>query len=238
MSKPPRKNAHGIFKALLTICVSLFLVWPPSALPAQPVVLGRISANGTAEINGVGAVSGGTVFSGDQIKTERDSTALLSLTAGRQAIVLEGSSLQVLRAGSEISGVLGQGEVAVLSPANEPVVIEVGGARILPGQAGSVYAVQLTGKRLNVSARVGSVAVEAPNRTVRVPEGSTLEANLAPAQGAQGVHSAIKSNHLEIIVLVGTIVLAATTLTLLIRDLQTGCKVVSPSSLGKCEVTH
>lgn len=240
MSKLPRHNACGMSRALVAVCASLLLAYPPAAWPANSTVLGQISANGAAEINGVGVVSGGTVFSGNQIKTERDSTVLLSLVAGRQAILLEGSSLQVARAGDQITGALGQGEVAVLSPANGPIVIEAGGTRIIPGREGSVYAVQLIGKRLNVAARVGSVSVEAPNRTVEVTEGNTLEANLVPAQDAAGagVRPGLRSNHLEIVVIVAAVLLAAATLTLLIRNLETGCKVVSPSSLGKCEVTH
>jgi hypothetical protein len=238
MNNPTREKGCGVFRAVAVIGVSLLLIYPPTAWPANSVVLGEISAKGATQINGADAVSGGTVFSGDQIQTERDATAVLSLASGRRAILLQGSSLQVARSGDEITGALGQGEVAVLSPGNDPVVIEAGGTRIVPGKEGSVYAVQLMGKRLNVSARMGSVAVEAPNRTVEVSEGNTLEANLVPAQDAAGVRPALTSNHLEIVVLVAAVLLGAAALTLLIREINTSCKVVSPSSLGKCEVTH
>ncbi|HKV42756.1 MAG TPA: hypothetical protein VJX67_26395 [Blastocatellia bacterium] len=227
------------FRSLLVLCTSLMLVYQPAARSATAAAVGQISTTGTAEINGVSAVTGGAVFSGDSINTERDSTASLSLTAGRQVILVEASSLGVARTGSEITGTLSHGEVAVLSPANSPLVIEAEGTRIVPGAAGSVYAVELNGNKLNVTASRGAVSVEAAGRTVEVAEGNTMEATLAPAQDGSGygVTPGIKT-HLGTVVIVIAIALAATTLALLVRDLNTSCKVVSPSALGKCQVTH
>jgi hypothetical protein len=228
----------GPAKSILAVCASLLVVCQP-AWPA-PVGLGQIATQGTAEVNSVAAVTGATVFSGDRITTEKGSTALLSLTAGRQAIVSESSSLRLTRQANEITTVLDQGNAAILSPANDPVVMDVGGTRIVPGTAGSVYAVQLTGNKVTVAASRGSVTVEGLNRRVEVDQGNTLEATLEPAQfgAGAGAPPPVIRSRLGTVLIIATIALAATTLALLIRDLNTGCKVVSPSSVGKCEVTH
>lgn len=226
------------YRSVLALCAALLLVYQPSW--SAPVGLGQITTEGPAQVNSVTAVTGATVFSGDRITTESGSTALLSLTAGRQAILSESSSLQLTRGAKYITTVLDRGQAAILSPADDPVAMDVGGTRIIPGSAGSVYAVQLTGNKLTVAASRGSVTVEGTNRTVEVDEGNTLEATLEPAQfgAGAGAPSPVVRSRLGTVLIIAVIALAATTLALLIRDLNTGCKVVSPSSVGKCEVTH
>jgi len=217
------------------------LVYQPAVGLATPIAVGQISSKGGADINGVRAVTGGAVFSGDRIDTDRNSTATLSLTAGRQVILVAESSLQIALTGSQLTGTLGHGEVAVLSPASDPTVVEAGGTRIVPGKGGSVYTVKLNKNNLNVTASRGTVLVEAADRTVEVPEGETLEATLDPPQGPSGTGSASAtgtSRHLVTVLVVASGALAVATVTLLIRDVSTDCKVVSPSTGGKCAVTH
>ncbi len=236
-----QKVSSRFLRPLLVLCTSLLLVYQPAVGSATPIAVGQISSKGAAEINGVRAVTGGAVFSGDRIDTDRNSTASVSLTAGRQVILAEASSLRIALTGSQVTGTLGHGEVAVLSPASDATVIEAGGTRIVPGKGGSVYTVELNKNNLNVTASRGTVLVEAADRTVEVPEGKTLEATLDPAQqptGA-GTPSATGSNtHLVTALVVGAAALAAATVTLLVRDVRTGCKVVSPSTAGQCDVTH
>jgi ferric-dicitrate binding protein FerR (iron transport regulator) len=237
-----QKLRSGFLRPLLVLCTSLILVYQPAAGLATPIAVGQISSSkGAAEINGVRAVKGGTVFSGDRIDTERNATASVSLTAGRQVILVAASSLQIALTGSQVTGTLEHGEVAVLSPASDPTVIEAGGTRIVPGKGGSVYTVELNNNKLNVTASRGTVLVEAADRTVEVPEGKTLEAALDPAQGPSGSGSPSasgSSSHFVTVLVVSAAALAVATVTLLVRDLSTGCKVVSPSTAGQCDVTH
>lgn len=220
------------------VCASTALVCQPAM--TAPTAIGQITPTGATEVNGVAVARGSAVFSGDQIKTGLHATALLSLRAGRQAILEEKSSLQLAQGTNRISGTLAQGYVAVLSPANDPVVIEAGGTRILPGKDGSIYSVRLADNRLSVSNRKGSVSVQAADRTFAVPEGRTLEAvlELAEKPSGAGVTSAIASSRVATFAIVVGAGLAATTLTLLVRELNTNCRVVSPSTVGQCEVTH
>lgn len=226
------------FARALVVCASTALVCQPAI--SAPAAIGQITPTGATEVNGVAVARGSAVFSGDQIKTGLHATALLSLMAGRQAILEEKSSLQIALGTGRISGTLAQGYVAVLSPANDPVVIEAGGTRILPGKDGSVYSVRFADNRLSVSNRKGNISVEAVDRTIAVPEGRTLEAVLEPAEkpSGAGVKSAIASSRVATFAIVIGAGLAATTLTLLVRDLNTNCRVVSPSTVGQCEVTH
>lgn len=231
-------TARCCFRRALAVCAVTALISQPAI--SAPAAIGQITPTGATEVNGVAVARGSAVFSGDQIKTGEHATALLALAAGRQAILEQQSSLQLAAGSKGISGTLGQGYVAVLSPANDPVVIEAGGTRIVPGKDGSVYGVRLAGNRLSVSNKRGSVSVETADRSVAVPEGRTLEASLEAAENPSGagVKSAIASSRLATLAIVVGAGLAATTLTLLVRDLNTNCRVVSPSALGQCEVTH
>jgi hypothetical protein len=235
------KVSFRFLRPLLVVSISLMLVYQPALGSATPTAVGQISSKGATEINGVSAITGGAVFSGDRIDTERKSTASLSLTAGRQVILVEASSLRIALTGNQVTGTLGHGTVAVLSPATDPTVIEAAGTRIVPGKDGSVYLVELSKNNLNVTASRGTVLVEAADRTVEVPEGKTLEATLDPAQGPSGSGGPISAGnggHLMTVVIVAAVALAAATVTLLVRDVRTGCKVVSPSTAGQCTVTH
>jgi hypothetical protein len=236
-----QKVSSRFLRPLLASFTCLMMVYQPVLGSTTPTALGEVSSKGATEINGVSAITGGAVFSGDRIDTERNSTASLSLTAGRQVILVEASSLRIALTGSQVTGTLGHGTVAVLSPANDPTFIEAGGTRIVPGKDGSIYVVELSKDNLNVTASRGTVSVEAADRTVEVPEGKTLEATLDPAQGPTGSGGpapAASGGHLLTVVIVAAGALAAATVTLLVREVRTGCKVVSPSTAGQCDVTH
>lgn len=238
MTKSCWRSSSLILRQLLAVSACLLLTYQPVAWSATPVAVGQISTNGAAEINGVDAVTGGTVFSGDRIITPRGATASLSLAGGSQLILVGSSSVQVNNAGSQLSAALEHGKLAILSPARAPVVVEAGGIRIVPRKDGSLYAVELTGNSLNVTARRGIVDVEAANRTIALKEGKTLRATLGPPQEPEGAGAdgAARSRILEATI-VASVLLAGTALALAIVSLKAGCKV-SPSNVGTCQVTH
>lgn len=210
----------------------------PALGAAGSMPLGQITAKGHAEINGIAAVSGATVFANDRIDTAAASTASLLLSNDRRLVLLEKSSFSIASDAARLTAMLTEGDIAVFSPAASPLIVDAGGTEIIPGKAGSLYAVELHGEHLRVAVQQGTASVEAVGRTVEVAQGHTLEATLEQddqyhrLEGVGAIRSRLKA-----VVIIALVALSATTLIFAIRDLTTGCKVVSPGS-GTCQVTH
>lgn len=168
------------------------------------------------------------MFVGDHIVTQSGANASLSLTGGAQLILVESSSLQMKEVEGQTSALLDRGALGVLSrTAGTPVVVEAGGARIRPGKGGAIYALSVTGQKLEVFAKTGTTEVEAANRTVELHEGETLEATMAPAdppQGPTGAGSAspLATNFDKILIIVG-VAAAVTALVVAVRALEKTC---------------
>jgi hypothetical protein len=213
----------------VVVSLSLLLGFQPGTWAvSSPTIAGQMVTEGAAQINGASAPKGGTVFVGDHIVTPSGANASLALTGGAQLILIESSSLQMKEVEGQMSASLDRGAVAVLSrTATTPFVVEAGGARIRPGKGGAVYAVTLTGQKLEVFAKTGTTEVEAADRTVEVHEGETLEATMAPpappqmAAGA-GSTSPLMSK-LDKIAIIAGVAAAGTALVLAIRALQKTC---------------
>jgi hypothetical protein len=213
------------------------LTMQTSATTAIATALGQVTLNGSAAINGRPAIVGASIFSGDRINTQRDSTAALSLTGGREIILVGAGSLSVTGDPDRITAVIDAGKVAVLSPARSPVEISAKGVRIVPGKTGGVYVIQLEGQNLLVTARKGSAGLDAANRIIEVTEGMKLEATLGSApQPASGGAPALRTPIVKF-TLVSAAVLSVAALTLAVIDLNASCRV-SSSSVGGCEVVH
>jgi hypothetical protein len=221
-------------RILTALCAAAVLPYQPVAWAAAPAVVGEISVRGSAEVNGIGAVDGKTVFSGDRLVTDGNSTASVTSRRGARLVVVESSAVQIEDSSGLLTALLVRGGVAAVSPAQAPLIVEVGGMRIVPGKAGSVYAVQLEGSKLRVLAQSGTLSVEAANRTVSVPEGKTMDATVVPDPGNRGAASG-GGSHLTDILIASTVALAATTIALGVAYATTGC-TVSPTGVGTCKV--
>lgn len=233
-----RCAAVRITRPMVALSAALVLVAAPVPCAASSVPVGQLAAKGTAEINGVDAASGATVFANDRVATEAGSVASLSLASDRRVVLLEKSSLRITKdTAMRLTAALEDGRIAVFSPAKSPLVVAAGGTEIVPGKDGGLYAVEVHGDRLTVTVSQGTASVEATNRTIEVGEGKTLEATIEPAQETGGGGTPGVQSRVAAVLVVVAAALFTTTLVLLIRDLNTGCKVVSPSA-GTCQVTH
>lgn len=232
-----KQARRGWCRTFIVVCVSFIFAYQPVAWSASPATVGQIATEGNAEINGLNAVTGGSVFSGDRIITRPDSRASLFLTNGSRLVLLGSSSAQIKTTGNHLMAVLDRGQLAIVSPSTSPLAVEAGGTKIVPGKDGSIYVVALNANRLKVMAQKGTVSVEASNRTVDVAEGKTLNATLDPQQEPEGVGASAIQNRSGPILLVISLGLAGTALALAIVDITAGCKV-SPSTVGSCQVTH
>jgi FecR protein len=221
-----------LFK-LVVVSLSLLLGLQPGTWGAPPAIVGQVLIEGAADINGASVPKGGTVFVGDHIVTQSGANASLALTGGAQLILVESSSLQMKEVEGQTGASLDRGALAVFSrSAKAPFAVEAGGARIRPGKGGAVYAVTLTGEKLQVFAKTGTAEIEASNRTVEVHEGETLEATMAPADPPQppqppqrrapGSTSPLMSKIDKIVIIAG-VAAGFTGLALAVRSLEKTC---------------
>lgn len=229
-------------RVLLALCAAWSLVYAPVAWTAAPAIIGEISVRGSAKVNGIATASGASVFPGDHIATEANSTASVTSRAGARLLVIQSSTVQIREGGGRLTALLERGGVAAVSPAKSPLLVDVKGLRILPAATGSVYAVTLDGNSLKVLARSGAVDVEAENRTVTVEEGKMLDATVGPppASGSgtgSGAGAGGGGGTLTAVLIASTVALAASTIALAALDATAGC-TVSPTNVGTCQVTH
>jgi hypothetical protein len=177
-----KKGAAVKLKMNLALVLSLLLVTLP-VLPAEPsAAVGKMTTRGAAEVNGTSLPNDATVFSGDRLATQKDSTVALSLGAGNQVFFPELTRARLERRGDETKVSLEQGALAVVSRAGIVPIVEASGVRIqTAGTAPAIFEVAISGTTLKVLARTGAMRVISADRTIEVPEGKMLEATVSPA---------------------------------------------------------
>jgi len=230
------------FKSMVAILCSVLLVFAPVAESANSRAIARLSATGTAQVNGVVAPAGTSIFAGDRIVNADDSNTALSLTGGSRLILTGAGTLDLELSSSQPGAKLDMGRLAVLTRASAPITVEAAGTRITGGGGDAVYAVSVDGNNLQVTASMGRAEVEGAGRTVEVPEGKTLMAKMMPPEprdpqgsaspgGSGGVSGLFTFKNIMIIAVVAG---AATAVALAIRDLTKSCNgstTVSPSTV-------
>ena len=206
------------------------------------MVLGQISVKGEATVNGVNAIGGASVFSGDRVTTRKGATASVSMRSGDELVLGELTSVEVLGARSEITVPLDGGQLEYLSGPELPIVVRAGGTRVVPQGSGGVYAVALHGDTLRVTARKGLARLKSANSDVEIAEGKTLVATIdAQPSGGQkapnGSEAKGSSRHIVNYVIIAAGVAGGAGLALALVHANSGC-AVSPSNVGDCTSPH
>jgi hypothetical protein len=168
-------------KEFLVFALTFLLLCMPVAPVSASSAAGQMFTKGTAEINGVAAPTTTTVFPGDRITTEKDTTTSLSFPGGDAAVISEMSKAALGERDGRLAVRLEDGTVSVLNKSAKPIAIEAHGVliRAARGQT-SVYDVILRGNSLRVISRGGLVRVEAANKTAELQPGNELDATVAP----------------------------------------------------------
>ncbi|HEX7315423.1 MAG TPA: hypothetical protein VF297_15985 [Pyrinomonadaceae bacterium] len=170
---------------LITCCVvfAVLNTYMLSAL-ASPVAAaaprGDLSARGRVLLNGDEAISGTTVFSSTNVRTERDSTAVIRLTdLGHVALYAE-TDFRLVYDAKQIAGALGAGRAEVSSIKGTTADITAGDLRVrsVP-EEGAAFALKNTGGVTTVTALKGRVVVEAGGRSVPVAAGEFFASGMA-----------------------------------------------------------
>jgi ferric-dicitrate binding protein FerR (iron transport regulator) len=167
-------------KAFLVALVSALLVYVPVAPAASAIAVGQATVKGMAEVNGLTAPPQFTIFSGDRVVTQSKTAAQLALPGGNEVLLPSLSDATVTQAAQKFYVSLNRGALAILSKANDPVIVEAAGARIhAAAGVAAVLEVSVNGNEVRVYSRRGTATVESANKTVEVPAGKELVANMA-----------------------------------------------------------
>lgn len=168
-------------KKFFVFSLSFLLLCMPVAPVSASSAAGQMFTKGTAEINGVAAPTATSVFPGDRITTEKETTTSLSFPGGDAAVISEMSKAALAERDGRLAVRLEDGTVSVLNKSAKPIVIEAHGALIQAVSSQSaVYDVILRGNSLRVISRGGLVRVETANKTAELQPGNELDATVAP----------------------------------------------------------
>lgn len=219
--------------------------WCPqlTALGHGAIALGQISVKGEATLNGVDAIGGASVFSDDRVATRKGATASVSMKDGDVVVLGELTSIEVVDAQGEITVPLGGGQLEYISGPELPIVVTVGGTRIVPQGRGGVYTVTLHGNTVDVTARKGSAKLESANGNVQIAEGKTLVATIGTVQqgneksGVKGSGTGRSKGRVVEYVITAAGVAGGAALALALVRANSGC-AVSPSNVGDCASPH
>lgn len=240
-----RHTGYAFDVARLVVVACALAGWSPQlvALGHGAIALGQISVRGEATLNGVDAIGGASVFSGDRVTTRKGATARVSIKGGDELVVGELTSVEVVDARDEITVPLGGGQLEYISGRELPIVVSAGGTKIVPEGRGGTYAVALQGDTLSVTARKGSARLESTNGDVEIAEGKTLVATIETQEqgdeksGVKGSGTGrSKGRVVEYVITVAGVAGGAGLALALVRA-NSGC-AVSPSNVGECASPH
>jgi hypothetical protein len=189
-----------LFTAVLIAALSLMLVEAPVlAAPASSpsVPLGVVVAAENSNV-GAGVTTGGaTIYDGDRLKTEENSTLRVRLGSG-QMVLRQSTMAEVHAIPNGFSANLGSGTVVVSSPAGQTFELIADGATIRPAnaQAASGQISMISATELILTGTRGTLEVTMGDEVETVEAGSSYrlevesdESGPGPAgQGGQQPH--------------------------------------------------
>jgi len=190
--------------ALLTASLA---VSPALGAPAQ--ALGSVVYADHARLGVTSAMGGATVFSGDQLSTERTGTMRVHLGTG-QIYLLPSSAVAVREISGRVGAELLQGTVGFSSMGHSPLIVQIGEAVIRPKSEGPTHArVELVKQNeLVVSSYRGSVEVVIGAETHTIAEATAARVLIDP-QGPQGTGSGTATRQRLVLLTIGLIAAAA-----------------------------
>lgn len=157
------------------------------AAPATVAPRGDLSARGRVLLNGHEAISGTTVFSSSSVRTEQDSTAVISLTDLGHVTLLAESDFRLDYEASRLAGALADGRAEVSSLKGARVDITAGDLRVTSDpEAAAAFTLKTADGATTVTALKGRLVVEAGGKLVPVAAGEFFATGMAsPAAGQQ-----------------------------------------------------
>lgn len=172
----PHKMILPVMAVLLSVLAGSCL---PGAATAEAQTPGRVSgelmAARGATINGLGAVSGQTVFNNNRVRTGNGGQAVISLgPRGRMEIGPE-ADLTVKLLPSGIGGEIRSGSIKLSAPTGVPIsIVTPKGLVTAGGLQGSILQVEIVRETTRITSMLGESQIVSGPRIERLPAGEEL----------------------------------------------------------------
>lgn len=184
------KGGEMKLRSAIAFVVSLALICPSTGFAEGPKAVGRLAAEGKAQVNNVTAPAGTTIFDGDMVSVAGQGLATVWLGGGSRVLVTENSTAQMLREEQQTIVKIAQGTVAVMNDSEGGVVVNAQGLliRTLAGTPAR-FAARIEKRAVVLTSVAGSVSVEGATSKHVVPEGKSMRFELESdyPQGPAGV---------------------------------------------------
>ena len=173
--------------ALMVTVGSFYSVVTSTAFAqVTPKQVGFLSARGAVSLNGMGAASGATVFSGSQIKTDTNGSAIISLGKLGQVDLGADSELTLTLDAGAIGGHLRAGRATISAPVGIAVnVTTADGIAVADGKQASVLTVDVTNGNTRVASARSEAKVTVGDKVEMVAAGQEVSVGTPQQQSGQ-----------------------------------------------------
>ncbi|MBI4166747.1 MAG: hypothetical protein HY508_13550 [Acidobacteria bacterium] len=170
------------FKRALIILAAVMLAVGP--MYAGSAIIGSVAGSKNATIDGQALVPNTTVFSGDSLRV-KDGAAVVAVGRGSRLVFGEETVASFLREGTEVTVLLGQGNVLLYQgQAGVNLAVKVGSLRVAPtGGYKTLGEIAMLNGAVVVKAREGKLRVEGNGPAVEVVKGKTITVKEARTAG-------------------------------------------------------
>jgi len=142
---------------------------------AGSAAIGSVAGSRNATLSGQAVVPNTTVFSGDSLQV-RNGVAVVAMDRGSRVVFGHETSASFLRAGNDVTVVLGRGNVSMYHPGESMGLrVKAGDVTVEPASGYKTLGeVAMLDGALQVTAKQGMLKVEGQGRTEEVGEGKTV----------------------------------------------------------------
>ena len=142
---------------------------------AGSAAIGSVAGSRNATLSGQAVVPNTTVFSGDSLQV-RDGVAVVAMDRGSRMVFGHETAASFLRAGNDVTVMLGHGNVSMYHPgASMGLRVKAGDVTVAPASGYKTLGeVAMLDGALQVTAKEGKLEVEGQGRTQEVGEGQTV----------------------------------------------------------------
>ena len=165
-------------RRLLTLCLVAAVTYAssPRAVASDAgrarTPAGELTSAGRVLLDGSEAVNGVTFFSGSEVRTEEEASAVLGLGALGRAELRSQSALRLELGGGDVSASLGGGSVRLSKPEGVAAAVNAGSASVLADRDGAaVFTVRYDAGRTTVETQSGRVRLRLGEKEILVGAG-------------------------------------------------------------------
>ncbi len=166
------------FRRFLTLCLVAVVsyTYSPHAVASESgrarTPVGELASSGHVLLDGMEAVSGVSFFSGSEVRTDKDASAVLSLGALGSAALQPQSALRVGTGDEDVSATLGEGGVRLSKPDGVATIVNTVGGFVAADREGeAVFTVKYEAGRTTVETQTGKVRLRLGEKEVVVGAG-------------------------------------------------------------------